>query len=50
MLYAFYVGLIATSIFGLIILLKTIKVYGQGKSLSVGLSAGWWIMDTAYTC
>jgi protein-S-isoprenylcysteine O-methyltransferase Ste14 len=49
MLYAFYASLVALSIFGLYILLKTKRMYKEGKTLSTSLSMGWWILDIAYS-
>jgi protein-S-isoprenylcysteine O-methyltransferase Ste14 len=44
----FYVGAGILVVLGLYVLLKTKKVYAKGKTFSIGLSAGWWIVDTVH--
>jgi protein-S-isoprenylcysteine O-methyltransferase Ste14 len=45
----FYAGLGILVVLGLYVVLKTKRTYDQGKTLSLGLSVGWWILDTAYS-
>jgi len=49
MLYVLYTAPIALTVFAALILLRVKKVYREKKPLSLALSIGWWILDTAWT-
>ncbi len=44
----FYVGSGLLAVLGLYVLLETKRTYDEGKTLSKGLSVGWWIVDTVH--
>jgi protein-S-isoprenylcysteine O-methyltransferase Ste14 len=44
----FYVGSGILVVLGLYVLLETKRTYDEGKTLSIGLSTGWWALDTVH--
>ena len=49
MLYIIYVGTGIFVGFGLYILFRTKLTYDKGETLPIGVSLGWWVLDTAWT-
>jgi len=49
LLYIIYIGTVIFVGFGLHILFMTKRAYDKGETLSIGVSLGWWILDTAWT-
>jgi len=49
LLYWFFISTGIAAMFGLYVLSKTKRVYEKGEALSMKLSFGWWITDTAWT-
>lgn len=46
--YVFSAGSGILVVLGLYVLLKTKRTYDSGKTLSTGISLGWWVLDTVH--
>ena len=48
MLMLFFVGPGLLVVLGLYVYLKTKRTYKRGKALPIGISLGWWVLDTVH--
>lgn len=44
----FYVGSVVLAVLGSYVFLKTKKTFDKGKALPIGISLGWWVLDTVH--